>query len=116
MPFPVYLDADVHPIVARILRGRGFDALSTNEAGRRQVSDREQLDFAVICRRAFVTFNVADFVREARGYALEGREHFGIVVSDQLEIGELVRRMTKVLGVYSTSDMINRFVWLQSFA
>ncbi len=75
MPFPLYLDDDVHPIVARILRGRGFDAVSANEA-----------------------------------------DHCGIVVSDQLEIGELVRRMTKVLGNYSASDMINRFVWLQSFA
>ena len=116
MPFPVYLDADVHPIVARILRGRGFDALSANEAGHRQASDREQLDFAVARRRALITFNVADFVREARGYAVEGHDHYGIVVSDQLEIGELVRRMTKVLGTYSASDMINRFVWLQSFA
>ena len=59
---------------------------------------------------------MADFVREARGYAREGRDHCGIVVSDQLEIGELVRRVTKVLGIYSASDMINRFVWLQSFA
>ena len=116
MPLPVYLDADVHPIVARVLRGRGVDALSANEAGHRQASDREQLDFAIVRRRALVTFNVADFVREARGYALEGRDHCGIVVSDQLEIGDLVRRMTKVLGVCSASDMINRFVWLQSFA
>ena len=116
MPFPLYLDADVHPIVARVLRGRGFDAVSANEAGHRQASDREQLDFAVARRRALVTFNVADFVREARGYAQEGRDHYGIVVSDQIEIGELVRRLTRVLGSYSASDMRNRFVWLQSFA
>jgi len=30
-----YLDADVHPIVARILRGRGFDAVSANDVGHR---------------------------------------------------------------------------------
>ena len=113
MAFPVYLDADVHPIVARILRDRGFDAVSANEAGQRQVTDREQLDSAVAHRRAF---NVADFVREARRYAEEGRDHFGIVVSDQLDVGELVRRLTRVLGRYSVSDMTNRFVWLHSFA
>ena len=116
MAFPIYLDADVHPIVARILRGRGFDALSANEAGHRQASDREQLDFAVARRRALVTFNVADFAREARAYAHEGRAHCGIIVSDQLDVGEVVRRLTKVLGSYSASDMIDRFVWLQSFA
>jgi hypothetical protein len=99
LAFPVYLDADVHPIVARILRGRGFDTVSANEAGYRQASDREQLDFAVARRRA-----------------REGRAHCGIIVSDQLEVGEVVRRLTKVLGAYSASDMIDRFVWLQSFA
>ena len=116
MSFPVYLDADVHPIVARILRGRGFVVVSANEAKQRQASDREQLDFAVAHRRALVTFNVADFVREARAYVQEDRDHCGIVVSDQLEIGELVRRLTKVLGTYSSAEMINRFIWLQSFA
>ena len=85
MAFPIHLDADVHPIVVRILRGRGFDA-------------------------------VADFAREAQTYAREGRAHCGIIVSDQLEVGEVVRRLTKVLGRYSASDMIDRFVWLQSFA
>lgn len=55
-----------YPIVARILRGRGFDAVSANEAGHGQASDREQLDFAVAGRRALVTFNVADFAREAQ--------------------------------------------------
>ena len=116
MPFPLYLDADVHPIVARILRDRGFDALSAHEAGRHQASDREQLHFAVAHGRTLVTFNVVDFVREARVYAQEGRDHCGIIVSDQLEIGELVRRITKVLGRFSAADMINRFIWLQSCA
>ena len=116
MPFPVYLDADVHPVVARILGGRGFDALTTDEAGHRQAPDRDQLDFAVAHGRAIMTFNVADFVREARAYAHEGRDHCGIIVSDQIEVGELVRRLTRVLGRYSAAEMINRFVWLQSFA
>jgi hypothetical protein len=116
LAFPAYLEADVHPIVARILRGRGFDAVSANEAGRPRASDREQLDFAVAHRRVLVTFNVADFVREARAYADEERDHCGIIVSDQLDVGELVRRLTKAPGSYSAPDMINRFVWLQSFA
>ena len=90
--------------------------LSANEAEHPQASDREQLDFAVARGRALVTFNVADFAREARDYANEDRDHYGIIVSDQLEVGELVRRLTRALGRYSASDMINRFVWLHSFA
>lgn len=82
--------------------------------GNREAADRAQLDFAVAHRRALVTFNVADFVGEARAFTRG--DHCGIVVSDQLRVGEVVRRLTKVLGRYSASDMINRFVWLQSFA
>jgi hypothetical protein len=67
-------------------------------------------------RRALVTHNVADFVREARSYAAAGHDHHGIIVSDQLEVGELLRRLTRVLGRYPATEMINRFVWLQSFA
>jgi len=67
------------------VRGRGFDPLSVNGAGRPRASDRE-------------------------------RRHGGITVSDQLDAGKVVRRLTKVLGSYSALDMINRSVWLQSFA
>lgn len=116
MAFPIYLDADVHPLVARILRDRGFDVASAHEVGHHQASDREQLDFAVAHRRALVTFNVADFVGEARNYAREGLDHNGIIVSDQVDVGEVLRRLTKVLGRYSAADMMNRFVWLQTFA
>jgi hypothetical protein len=95
-------------------------AASTRSAqttlGALQASDREQLDIAVAQRRTLVTFNVRDFVAEARVYAQEGRDHWGIIVSDQLQVGEVVRRLTKVLGRYSASDMRNRFVWLQTFA
>lgn len=115
MPFPIYLDADVHPVVARILRDRGFDVLSAHEVARRQMTDAEQLAFAAGHGRALMTFNVADFVREAQRYAREGRDHRGVIVSDQLDVGELVRRLTRVLGAYSEQDMVNRFVWLQSF-
>jgi predicted nuclease of predicted toxin-antitoxin system len=115
LAFALYLDADVHPIVARILRGRGFDVISATEIGKLRASDREQLDFAAAHSRALVTFNVADFVREARAYGDESRHHCGILVSDQLDVGELVRRLTKVLGTYPGDEMIDRFVWLQSF-
>lgn len=115
MAFPRYLDADAHPIVARILRGRGFDVISATETGTLHASDREQLDFAAAHSRAIVTFNVADFVREARTCADKRRHHRGILVWDQLDVGELVRRLTKVLGTSSAEEMVDRFVWLQSF-
>ena len=68
MPVPLYLDADVHPVVARIPRGREIDAVSSSEAGNVAASDRDQLDFARARGRAIVTFNVVEFVR-LPGYA-----------------------------------------------
>ena len=47
----LYLDEDVYQGVALGLRRRGFDVLTTVEAGRRGASDQEQLHFEDRCDR-----------------------------------------------------------------
>lgn len=53
----VYLDENVSTLVARLVRARGFEALTADEAGNKGLSDPEQLDFAVRSGRAIVTHN-----------------------------------------------------------
>jgi predicted nuclease of predicted toxin-antitoxin system len=43
------------------LRGRGYDVLTTQEAGKDTASDEEQLAFATAGNQAIVTFNIRDF-------------------------------------------------------
>jgi len=39
----LYLDEDVDPLLARVLRERGYDCMSTQEAQNRGITDAEQL-------------------------------------------------------------------------
>ncbi len=42
----IYLDEDVHTYIAEALRLRGWEALTTEEAGRRGMGDPDQIAFA----------------------------------------------------------------------
>jgi predicted nuclease of predicted toxin-antitoxin system len=111
----LYLDEDVHPTLAKILRERGFDVLTTAKVGMLEKSDPEQLKFAAAQGRAILTYNVRDYVRLAQQYAEQRRSHAGIVVSDQLPLRELLRQTLRLLADLSAEEMVNQFEWLSNF-
>ncbi|MFQ6056883.1 MAG: DUF5615 family PIN-like protein [Methanosarcinales archaeon] len=111
----LYLDEEVKKTLARILRERGFDAISAHEAGMLGRSDSEQLNFAKSNNRAILTHNIGDYVDLAREYAYQDRPHCGIIVSNQLTLRELLRRILRLLSTYSAEEMKNRFEWLHNF-
>ena len=76
----VYLDEDVSPIVARLLRDKGVDAVSAHEVGRVQFDDRAQLAESTAAGRAIVTANVVDFLALAHDAVASNVEHAGIVL------------------------------------
>lgn len=43
----LYLDEDVHVLVADLIRARGFQAITTRDAGQLHNTDPEQLAYAV---------------------------------------------------------------------
>ena len=53
----LYTDADVTPKLARLLQERGFDAISTQEMGKFESPDVEQLVYAAGQGRAILTYN-----------------------------------------------------------
>lgn len=57
----LYLDEDVHVLVADLLKARGFDATTAREAEQLQKSDTEQLTYAVSQGRTLLTHNRVDF-------------------------------------------------------
>ncbi|MCX8103451.1 MAG: DUF5615 family PIN-like protein [Candidatus Bipolaricaulota bacterium] len=111
----LYLDEDVHPTLAVILRERSFDVLTASEAGMLGKSDPEQLEFATREGRAILTHNIRDYVQLARQYAEQNRSHAGIIVSDQLPLRELLRRTLKLLAALSAAEMTSRFGWLSDY-
>ncbi|MEW5720055.1 MAG: DUF5615 family PIN-like protein, partial [Chloroflexota bacterium] len=94
----LYLDEDVHRRVAVALRLRHFDVVSAHEVGRWGLSDEEQLTLAAAEGRALFTFNPPDYLRLHLNWLQLGKDHSGITVSDQLPVGETIRRLLNLLN------------------
>lgn len=111
----LYVDEDVHPMVAAALRARGFDAISVHETGRRGLADSEQMVFAVTMERALLTFNMVDFLELHRERLKTGQSHWGIILCEQAPVGEMVRRLLNLLNRVTADELRNQVYWLQSF-
>jgi hypothetical protein len=76
----VYLDEDLSPRIAELLRQRGMEATSAHEVGNIQLDDRAQLEYATREGRAIVSANVVDFLQLAREAVATNTDHGGIVL------------------------------------
>jgi len=76
----LYLDEDLSPSIALVLRQRGVAATSAHEVGNSQLDDRAQLEYATREGRVIVTRNIIDFIRLAREAVATNTEHAGIVL------------------------------------
>jgi predicted nuclease of predicted toxin-antitoxin system len=114
----LYFDRHIMTRLAVDLRGRGFDVLTTEEAGKDTASDEEQLVFAAAEGRAILTFNIRDFAPLHEQWQETGQRHAGIIVSQQLgsrEYGVLLQRMLRFLNHFSAEEMAANFVHLEQF-
>jgi len=59
-----------------------------------------------------LSFNVKDYVLLHNKYVRQGKEHWGIMVSKQLSIGETTRRVLTALRGNSRDAMKNRLLFL----
>ena len=75
----VYLDENLSPAIARLLREKGVDAISAHEAGRHQADDRAPLIFATTEDRAIVTADIGDFLLLSRRAIAANLQHAGII-------------------------------------
>jgi len=109
----LYLDEDVYQGVLVGLRRRGFDVLSTVEAGLRGASDEEQLHFAIAEDRSLFTFNRGDFVRLHSEVLARGDHHPGILVCSQVPVGLAVRLLAGALAPGNLSRIRDQLIWLR---
>ncbi|MDI6800699.1 MAG: DUF5615 family PIN-like protein [Thermodesulfovibrionales bacterium] len=111
----LYIDEDVRVLLSEVLRSRGYKAMHVLEVKRSGKDDDEQLAYAVGKKMSMLTHNIGDYIKLSRSYIKENKDHFGIVVSDQIPFNELLRRTLKFLSSYSRESVKNRIVWLQDY-
>jgi hypothetical protein len=98
----LFLDEDVSPLLASLLRDDGFDVLTTMDAGRahQRMPDEDQLAYAASLGRAICTHNIRHYSPLAVRWAELGREHAGIILAHQLPPGELAARFRALVSRY----------------
>lgn len=101
----LYTDEDVDILVADLLRARGFDVLTTREAGNLHARDEEQLRFAAEKQRAFLTHNRADFESLHQAYLASGQQHEGIIIATRHPPYEMLRRLLLILNQVTADEM-----------
>jgi hypothetical protein len=64
---------------------------------------------------AILTYNIKDFAVLAKSYDKLGKTHFGIIVSNQIPFGDLLKRTLKLVSTSQKDSLKNRFIWLTDY-
>ncbi|MEA3350989.1 MAG: DUF5615 family PIN-like protein [Chloroflexota bacterium] len=112
----LYLDADVNVNLAANLRAAGYDCVSAREIGNAALDDESQLFYAASVGHVILTHNIQDFVPLFERWWHAGRDHAGVVVSQQIRLGELQRRVIRLLDTVTADEMLNNLRNLAEFS
>ncbi|MEY2858446.1 MAG: hypothetical protein RLZZ74_2759 [Cyanobacteriota bacterium] len=104
----LYLDEDVHVLIADLIKARGFQALTTRNAGQLQNSDPEQLNYAINHQKTLVTHNRVDFEQLAQEYFNQDKKHYGIIFATRHSPQETARRLLIILNNVTADEMENQ--------
>ncbi len=110
-----YVDEDLTKSLAEQLRRHGFDAISTQEIGHIQRDDEWHLEFAISQERAILTRNRDHYMQLYDEYWQAGKTHYGIIITQQLDVGEMLRRMLSLLDNVTAEEMMNTLRYLSEF-
>ena len=108
----IYLDEDVRPLLAEVLRKRNYDAVSCVEKGFFGLTDEKQLITAIESGRTMFSYNIRDFVNLHNKYY---SRHYGIIVSEQIAFSIVLKRMLKLLSIEKPGEIKGRLIWLNSY-
>ena len=97
-----YLDEDLSPNIAELLRGLGVDCISAHDAGMIQASDLEQLEFASRKKRCLVTKNRDDFIRSTVQFFNDHLAHCGVLIVPKTFSGDRFSLIAEALSAYAS--------------
>jgi predicted nuclease of predicted toxin-antitoxin system len=107
-----YLDENISHLVAEILRSRGYEVLTAQEAGNKGLSDDKQLDFACNIKMAILTHDRVDFENLAKEYFSADKTHFGIIIVFPHPPQEIAQRLNLILNNFTADEMKNQIIYI----
>ena len=114
-PIAFYLDEHVQLALVEAMRARGVDILTTQEARNTGLDDIQQLAFATENRRSLFSYNTRHFAKLHNQWTNIQRPHRGLILSDQMPIGIVLRRLMRLYFSLNSEDMQNRLEYLSAW-
>jgi len=108
----LYLDEDVDVLIVELIRSQKFQAISTDEVGRKGKSDPQQLEYAISRNCVIVTHNRVDFEELARAYFFGNQTHHGIIIAVQRPPREIAGRLLKIMNDFAADEMRNQMIYI----
>ena len=114
----IYVDADLTPRIVSALRQRSYLCQSAIEDGMAAATDEQILERATELDMVLLTNNARDFALLARAWEEQGRQHAGILISEQYrrrQLGEFLRCLLRFLDTVTATEMRGAFRYLSEF-
>ncbi len=107
----LYLDEDAQRTdLIQALRARNIDLLTVSEVNLLGQTDEFHLLYATEQARVIFTFNRGDFFRLHTEWLKNQQHHAGIIVSDQVGTGVVIRRLLRLIDAKEANEMKD---WLE---
>ena len=113
--FSLYLDEHIQFALREALKARDVDVLTTQEAGNVGIDDTNQLIFAAENGRILFSYNKRDFAKLHYEWTVQKKSHHGIILSDQLTVSMVLRRLMRMYFSLTSEDMKNRLEYLSAW-
>jgi len=107
-----YLDENISFVVAEILRSRGFEAMTAQEAGNKGLSDDKQLEFASHQGMAILTHDRVDFEELATDYFANDKTHHVIIIAYPRLPQLIAEQLSKILNRITADEMTNQIIYI----